>query len=302
MGRMGYKNSAPDYNRESGLMVDMMDNQDDQDNPLRNLIAAQVRETGLAEKSVPFVVGKLTEHAEFLGAKPDPLASLFAYRSKLSEVAERFGHVGLTYEDYRDAAARKPTLFYMSPTRVIDNLTGVVTRLQHWGLTEAAYIPAVMKQQPQLAYLSPETTEHKAVETVAGLQPYGMRGPLFVKAALKRMQLLYQASATITGHGHAIFRMQEREIITPHCDLLNFLVNSPDKLTLGQSNLQLRVVYALAKRITQATLRAFWRCSAALWKSLWSRIMGWIPTRNRFRRLMRWLMTARRSGGDIGRF
>lgn len=220
---------------------------------LKDLITARVVETGLAAAAVPFVADALVKHAEFLGARPDPEASLFAYRRKLTEVAENFSHVGLTYERYRDAAARKPALFYLAPATVIDNISGVVAGLQQWGLTEAAYVTALVTQQPQLAYLSPARVMNNVTDTVAGARHYGLTEPSYIGAAVKRAQLFYQASQTITGHMHAIFRLQKRQIINGKSDLLNFLLNSPDKLTLGQSNLQLRMVYALAKGITNAS-------------------------------------------------
>ena len=189
---------------------------------IESRIERELRLCGVAEGSMAAALERLCECAGFLnekmelgnGLKTD--SSLWNYRAKLEAVAQAFASDGLTFEAYRDAALKQPSLFYRSPDTIASNITTLVNKFATEGLTTTQYIQAALKQ-PSLFTQSPDTIG-RHIRWAKWLERFGVI----------KIKENYTQNANESG-------------INP---VLYWMLNNPKYFTIGSENYKLRFYYA----------------------------------------------------------
>ena len=122
----------------------------DQHREYKQHITRKLVELGLEPDQIKKVAPVLFAGIEFL-EKEVPLNSpLFNYRERIDTAATL---LGITFEQYKNAAVRQPQLFRVAPEKANENIERTAELL---GIQKNVFIQSAL-QRPQLFYLDPET-------------------------------------------------------------------------------------------------------------------------------------------------
>ena len=132
---------------------------------IRSRIEQSLGAFPLSPEQVQIVATRIAENFIVRAGHLVSDSSFFDFHSKVTTVIKRFEADGLSLASYVNAGVIHPTLFYLSPERVIANIEGVREHFGPHGLTLAEYLRAAVRK-PSLFYQSPSTITAN-VESVA---------------------------------------------------------------------------------------------------------------------------------------